>query len=192
MSLPCLRRHARGTVAVEVALVVPIYLLIIFGLVDVGRFFIWVDQARRCAIVAANAASQADPTTSNTSVSSSFLSTILTEVSGDAPAAGWNASNGLIITAITLNASGEPTQELQSRYPSTLTAVSPYTCGASFDPPVSFIDPNDTVLVSEVYYTFKPFVFLSMVTGLNNTITVHDYSFYRVRQPTTLTNPTAC
>ena len=192
MRVLSLRRHAGGTVAVEVALVTPIYLILVFGMVDVGRFFVWLDQARRCAIVAGNSASQADPASGNVSVSASFMSTILTQVAGAAPAGNWSTSNGLIMTAIVYNASGKPSQELQARYPATLTYVSPYTCGASYNPAIAFPDINDTVLVSEVYYTFVPFTFLSSVTGSKGSITIHDYSFYRVRQPTALTSYTAC
>lgn len=187
-----LRRHVRGTVAVEVALVTPIYLMLVFGMVDVGRFFIWLDQARRCAIVAGNAASQADPATLNVSISSSFMYTILSQVAGAAPAGNWSSTNGLIMTAIVLNSYGYPSAELQTRYPSTLSYVSPYTCGSSFNPPISFVDVNDTVLVSEVYYTFVPFTFLSTISGSKGSITIHDYSFYRVRQPTSLTSSTSC
>ena len=192
MQARTLRRHARGTVAIEVALVTPIYLMLVFGMVDVGRFFIWLDQARRCAVIAGNAASQADPATGNISVSASFMYTILAQVAGAAPAGNWSSTNGLIMTAIVLNSYGFPAAELQTRYPSNLSYVSPYSCGASFNPPISFTDVNDTVFVSEVYYTFVPFTFLSAISGSKGSITIHDYSFYRVRQPTSLTSSSSC
>ena len=90
------------------------------------------------------------------------------------------------------NSSGYPSSELQAKYPTTLAATSPYTCGSSFAPPIAVIDPNDTIIVGEVIYSFTPFTFLGPFNGLTQMLTVHDYSFYRVRQPTTLTSASSC
>lgn len=195
--LAALRRHRRASVAVEVALLVPIYVITIFGMVDVGRFFIWVDQARRCALIAGNASAQlatisATDTTPSGGTTIPGLTTILNQVASSAPAAGWGASNGLIITALTTNAYGYPSSEVQQKYPTTLTGSSPYTCGSSFNPPVAFIDPNDTVVIAEVIYSFTPFVFLGPFLGKTQVISLHDYSFFRVRQPTTFASAVSC
>ncbi len=190
-----LPRDRRATVAVETALLVPIYLIVVFGMVDVGRFFIWVDQARRCAIVAANASSQlttvssGDVTVNGTKIPG--LTTILTEVAAAAPAGNWSSANGLIVTALTTDKNGAPLQEVQAKYPANLAQASAYSCGSS-RPPIVLTDPNDTLVITEVHYGFVPFTFLYTFLGKSSSIAVQDYSFYRVRQPTTLASPTKC
>ncbi len=191
--LPSQRRR-RASVSVELALLLPIYVVTVFGMVDIGRFFIWADQARRCAIVAANAASQlATVAAADGTDGTVGLNTILSQIAAQMPAGNAKAATGLILTAAATDAKSALSSEVQASYFAGTTATSAYSCTKANTITLPFSDPNDTVIIGEVFYSFTPFTFLgSFLSGLTQSLSLHDYSFFRVRQPTTLTKPVAC
>lgn len=150
-----LGKHESGVAAVELALALPILLLIFSGLVETGHFFLLNLKLQHAAT------SVADLTTRDQDISEATIADIFTAVPQIITPYPVGDISRVYVSGISASDT-EPARIIWQRNGSgTLDIASPL--GNEGDspslPPELTLRPNETIVVSEVFYEYEPLFF---------------------------------
>jgi hypothetical protein len=160
-----LAADCRASAAVEVALTVPLLLLLVFGMVDVANYLMTVDRVHRLAAASSDLLARAQ------TLHQADVSDVLNAVSDMAQPLNILASGGIIVTGVArVDSDGGQRVRWQQRMPGNLGMTSKVGAvnGAASLPPGLSRQDGDTVIFGEAFYTFSPFVFSKGFFGIGN------------------------
>lgn len=157
-------RARRGVAAVEFALTLPIWIMLLLGVGDGAYFLLVNEKVDRIAYTVTDIVTQYQTITkANLNDISLAASQLMQPIS-------FSGGNGVvIISSIYQPATGSPVVEWQYMYPnnqSSQTSKVGSVNGTAILPNGLTLNANDNVIVSEVYYQFTPiFGYKSMFTA---------------------------
>lgn len=147
LSFSSLLRKDKGVAALEFAIILPILLLTLIGLYDVGEYVFCNIKMNRTAQNLSNAITREDLT-------SAELTAILQAAPLIAQPFNFSSGEGNVIVTSVSNPSGEGAQVMwKQAYPGG-TGGSRINPGSL--PGGLILDANETVIFTEVFYTFQP------------------------------------
>ncbi len=154
-----LRRDARGSVLVELALAIPVLILLFLGGFEVARLFLLDQKLDRASASMGDLVSQAE------GLSANDLPDIFAAVGRVLEPFDLGARGVVIVTSVSGVAGAPPTINWQRSGGGTLTAGSAIGLeGEDAQMPSAFpMRPAENVIVAEVIYDFAPFIFPSVV-----------------------------
>lgn len=167
-------RAQHGVAVTEFALVLPLLLILFYGLVEITRFILIAQKVEKLAHTAADVVAQSSV------VRTSELNQLLA-ASSDIMQPFAVGTSGTIIVSSLYRAAGSANAAVNWRYQGggTLSATSRLgDVGALPQMPESFsFDERENVIVAEVFYRFSPLI----SNRFFGTITIYRYAFYRPR-----------
>lgn len=152
-----LRRYlasTQGMAAVEFALLLPLLLLILFGMMDLGSAIVIKSKVRTAASTVSEIANQ------YTTIHNSDMSAILGAAA--AVIAPYSVSNAsVVLSQITIDGSGKATVSWSDAQNGTARTV-----GSSYTPPSGIAVANTVLLLGEVSYKFTPAFGYAVIGGM--------------------------
>ena len=177
-----LRTGQRGVVAIELAALLPILLLILFGFTEIYLYYRAVSICERTAFTLADAIGQKTVLIdSNDGSDSRNIGVYWIAASEAAAPLALAASGAVVVSSIgDPQATGAPEIVWQRAAPWPTPATS--QLGTQILPSGYPFHVGDAVLAVEVFYTFKPFALLSTVwPGAPGQVTLYERAFVRPR-----------
>ena len=162
----------RGMAAVELALALPLLIIITFGTIEVTRYVLIAQKLERVSLTLSDLVAQ------SATITTAQLNQII-------PAAGQVllpysfATDGYaIISSVTKNGTYPPTINWQYKSSGTAQASNIGTSGGNATIPSGFtMVSGDTVIITEVFYNYKP-----ILSGtIYNSSKMYRYSIYKPR-----------
>ena len=176
-------RTRRGIAAVEFALTMPIWATFLLGTID-GSYCLMVNEK-----VDRIAYSVTDIVTQYQTVSIANLNDIILAAGQLMQPFNFSNNGFVIVSSVFQPATGQPIIEWQYKGGGTLTQSSRIgnTNGAASLPNGLTLNPNDNVIISEVYYNFTP---LFLNANLFHANLVYRVAVYKPRLSPLVTPPT--
>jgi Flp pilus assembly protein TadG len=171
--LRALKTGEKGSVLIELALVVPALLVLVSGGFEITRYALLYQKINRIAVSMADLASQAKQI-SNTDIVGLFDAVTTIGQPFDM------ATNGeVIVTSVSLDADGDPTVNWQRNGGGAYMGASKIgSPGAAATLPAGFVvHEGDTVIIAEAFYDYAPVLFDDL---LPPTI-VYNVAYFRPR-----------
>ena len=145
-------RNRSGAATIEFIIVIPVFLFLLFGVIEVGRLILVHQKVGRAAFSVANTMSSASSANTTQEMSNSFASAarLLSPFTFDS-----SNQSGIVITAFNKNGSGNPQQVFQCKSHSGVGGTS--TLNSS----IITLDPGEGVYVVELSLKYNS------ITGSN-------------------------
>ena len=167
-----LRRDCRGTLSVEVAIAIPILLMLVLTGIEVTRYVLLNQKIERTAVTMSDLVSQADVLT-EASLEDLFLAT------GFVMAPFELGSRGqIVVSTIVTEGAATPTIAWQRSYGGAAGGSAFGVEGGSATLPVGFVvRAGESVVVTEAFYDFEPAFFDTLLDPR----TLYSFAMFRPR-----------
>lgn len=167
------KQDQRGSVLIELALAMPVMILLIFGGVEITRFLLNAQKINRVAMSTADLVSQARSVTA-ADINNMFIASQAVMGNDTIQDRG-----NVIISSIRRTGDTGPTVSWQRASGGSHSGASQVGSeGAAATLPIEVVlAPGDSVIVVEVYYTHEPMLFDSVVGNQD----IYQRAFYRPR-----------
>ncbi len=174
-TLSRLRQDRSGNAAVELALCIPFLAALLLGGIEVTRYIMVAQKLEKVAVTLSDVATQSE------TIATSELDQIILAAAQVMQPYSFNSNAYVIISSVTrASGSNVATINWQYRGGGTWTQNSLIgTTGNTATLPVGFtLDPQENVVISEVFYNFQP-IFGTNIFPAN--FTVYKTGFFRPR-----------
>jgi Flp pilus assembly protein TadG len=167
-----LNRNSKGSILIELALVVPALMVLVTGGFEITRFALLYQKVNRVAVSMADLVSQAK------TISESDLTGLFDAVTHIASPFDFSADGEVILTSVSLK-NGTPTVNWQRTGGGDYHGTSRIgTQGGSATLPSGFVvHDGDTVIIAEAYYNYSPAIFSDIVSPT----VVYNVAYFRPR-----------
>lgn len=172
----------RGVAAVEIAVLMPLLLLMLFGCVELYGYFRASALVTRTAFTLADSLGQQTKVIDNTDASNAAsLSAYWSGAITMASPLELSGRGAVIVTVIDdPTGNGKPHLSWQRKSPWSPGALS--QLGAGLLPAGYPFKPDDCVVAVEVFYTYKPFASTSVFwNAAPGNLTLYERAYYRLR-----------
>lgn len=170
--IAALSRNSKGSILIELALVVPALMVLVSGGFEVTRYALLYQKVNRIAVSMADLVSQAK------TISESDLTGLFDAVTHIAAPFDVTDNGDVIITSVSLQ-SGHPTINWQrsggGNYVGTSRIGSPG--GLATLPSGFVVHDGDTVIIAEAFYNYSPAIFSDIVSPS----VVYNVAYFRPR-----------
>lgn len=175
----------RGVAAVEFALTLPLWITLFMGMTDGCYFLLANEKVDRIAY------SVTDIVTQYQVITIANLNDILLAAGQLMSPMNFGANGVVIVTSVFQPATGAPIVEWQYSGGGTLTKTSRIgtTGGTATLPGGLTLNPNDNVIISEVYYNFTPLFINASAFDTFTSTNIYRYAVYKPRLSQLVTPP---
>jgi Flp pilus assembly protein TadG len=175
-------RNRSGAAAIEFIIVIPVFLFLLLGVIEVGRLILVQQKVGRAAFSFANTLASASSANTTQEMSDIFAS-LHQSLS---PFYDSSDGTGTIITAFNQNGSGNPQKVFQCRSSSSVSGIS------TLDSSIITLDPGEGVFVVEVNLMYTSMTgFYTSYLGNNSVSQIKARHIIRPRDGGLISN-TAC